>query len=409
MRILYISSAWPADGGFGGQLRALHIARALQRMGRVSVVVVGSDAGDLAARRRSEVEFEVLPPVLPIVWRNRTVLHRLRGAVDLHYLNLHGYVAPPAARQRIWAAADEADLVWVFNARTPNILLRWAWLHAHVDLDDIPSTYLRNVSRHGATARERWKARLQHGLGRRREKLFARRFTTVSVCSQADRAYLGNGDTTHVIPNGFRRPVTTPTRTPSQSPPRLGFIGLFSHRPNVEGVRWFLDRCWPLVRQARPDVRLRLVGQGSDSASLPDAGGVERLGWVEDPAAEIATWSAMIVPIRIGAGTRIKIADAFSRKCPIVSTSLGAFGYEVEDRIHLRMADHPSDFAAACIELVGDRVTAEAMAERGWNAFLAQWTWDAIAPRVWAAAEDCLRRSRPHATAALNPAACAQT
>jgi hypothetical protein len=53
------------------------------------------------------------------------------------------------------------------------------------------------------------------------------------------------------------------------------------------------------------------------------------------------TWSAMIVPIRVGGGTRVKIAQALSRKCPVVSTSLGAFGYNVIDRGEILIANDP--------------------------------------------------------------------
>jgi glycosyltransferase involved in cell wall biosynthesis len=123
----------------------------------------------------------------------------------------------------------------------------------------------------------------------------------------------------------------------------------------------------------------------------PNAPDIEALGYLTDPADEIATWSAMIVPILHGAGTRVKIADAFSRKCPVVSTHLGAYGYDVRNGRELLVADDPRQFASACVALIRDRAAAEAISERAYNAFLKKWTWDAIAPRVWAAAEDALR------------------
>jgi glycosyltransferase involved in cell wall biosynthesis len=178
------------------------------------------------------------------------------------------------------------------------------------------------------------------------------------------------------------------------NPPKIGFIGLYSYLPNLDGVRWFLLKCWPAIRLAVPGIRFRMIGKDTDGPLRPTAPNVDALGWVADPAAEIASWSAMVIPIRLGAGTRIKIADAFSRKCPVVSTSLGAFGYEVNDKQHLRIADDPAAFARACVELVRDRAGAAAMAERAWADFVVKWTWEAIAPRVWAAAEDCLRRGR---------------
>jgi hypothetical protein len=57
------------------------------------------------------------------------------------------------------------------------------------------------------------------------------------------------------------------------------------------------------------------------------------------------------------------------------------------------IADSPGDFAAACVETILDPAKAEQMAERGWVRFLKEWSWEAIRPRIWAAAEDCLRRA----------------
>lgn len=393
-RILYICSSWPHGQTFGGQLRALHVGRALQTIGRVTVLVVSSEANDPEARARTAVEFEVVPPIVPVVTGNRWLTTKLRRAFDTNYMNVHGYAAEPADRARLDALIREFDLVWVLNSRTPNILQRWSWPHAHLDLDDVPSTYLRTIARSAPRFLARAKARVQRQLLHRRERLFTQRFTTLSVCSAEDRNYLSAGSQLHVIPNGFQRPATPPARALQPECPRVGFIGLYSYAPNVDGVRWFLKDCWPRIRETIPHIRFRLIGKDTDGPLKPTDSAVDALGWVADPAAEIATWSAMIIPIHFGGGTRIKIAEAFSRKCPAASTTLGAFGYDVKHGQEIMLADTPRDFASACIDLVRDPERANAMAERAWTAFLEKWTWEAIMPKVAAAAADCLSRSR---------------
>jgi glycosyltransferase involved in cell wall biosynthesis len=394
-RILYLCSSWPLGRAFGGQLRALQVARALQQMGEVTVAVVSSDAKDIEAESRTGAEFALETPILPQIRPNQSISEKLRWALDSKYLNVHGVMAAASDRERLIASFEKYDLIWVLNARTPNILQRWRWPNAHLDIDDLPSTYARGERRNGASMARRWKASAQSFIARRRELLFRERFTTLSVCSEADRNYLGGGDGIHVIPNGFERPAQEPVRDPSTNPPRIGFMGLYSYAPNLEGVRWFLLNCWPAIRREVPGIRLRLAGKDTDGALRPNEPDVDVLGWLADAASEIATWSAMIIPIRLGGGTRVKIADAFSRKCPVVSTRLGAFGYNVESGRELLLVDdnEPQGFASACISLIRDPVSANAMAERAFHAFLEKWTWDAIAPKVWAAAEDCLRRS----------------
>jgi glycosyltransferase involved in cell wall biosynthesis len=265
-------------------------------------------------------------------------------------------------------------------------------------VDDIPSAYHRALGGRGSNCLSRLKARTQRALLHRRERFFRDRFTTVSVCSEADRTYLG-GEAVHVIPNGFARPAREPHENTSAHAPRIGFIGLYSYAPNLDGVRWFLKEVWPSVQRAVPGVRFRMIGKDTDGTLKPADAAVDALGFVADPADEIATWSAMVVPIRFGGGTRIKLADAFSRKCAVVSTPFGAYGYNVEHDKQVLLAEDAASFSASCIELLRNPPHARRLAETAWQEFLSRWTWDAISPKIWSAAEDCLRRSATLTTA----------
>jgi hypothetical protein len=89
----------------------------------------------------------------------------------------------------------------------------------------------------------------------------------------------------------------------------------------------------------------------------------------------------------------VKIAEGLSRRCPIVSTPFGAAGYRAISGREMLLADSAREFGAACLRILRQPDEAEAMAERGWRVFLEQWTWESLEPKVWQAAEDCLRRS----------------
>lgn len=392
-KILFISSSWPNGPSFGGQLRALHVGRALKQIGDVTVLVVSSEADDVHSRASTAAEFNIAAPVLPSLTLNRGLYCKLRRAFDTRYLDLHGFAANEFDIQRVQSLISDFGLTWILNSRTPSILQRWHWPRTHLDIDDVPSSYSRTVSERAPAPMKRLKAHVQQALLWRREMLLKNRFTTLSVCSEADKTYLKGDSRVHVIPNGFQRPTNPPARMEAQDEPKIGFIGLFSYAPNLDGMQWFRKECWPAIKVAIPGIRLRLIGKDPTGALHPLEPDVDSLGWVADPSAEIATWSAMIVPIRFGGGTRIKIAEAFSRKCPVVSTSIGAFGYEVEHGKQLLLADRPADFSAACIQLVRNSDARIEIAERAWHDYLNKWTWEAIAPKVWAAAEDCLRRA----------------
>jgi glycosyltransferase involved in cell wall biosynthesis len=102
----------------------------------------------------------------------------------------------------------------------------------------------------------------------------------------------------------------------------------------------------------------------------------------------------MIVPVQTGAGTRIKVAEGFSRKCPMVSTTLGAFGYDITSGEEMLLADQPKAFAEACLLILQQAGLGEQLANRAWEKYVKRWTWNAIAPKVAEALEHCLSLSR---------------
>jgi glycosyltransferase involved in cell wall biosynthesis len=391
-KILFVCPCWPVDCTHGGQLRALHIGRALKDVGDVSVVVVNPDATWPDAKERTAAEFRVAGEVEGAVV-GRTLTDIIGRTLNPRYRNVHAVLASEKERRLVYQLAESADIVWFLKLRSANILDRWHWPHSVMDIDDVPSTYSKTSSVTAERAIERVRRRMRARIERRRERLLLERFTVLSVCSEIDRKLLGFAERLHVIPNGFERPAQVPVRSPA-SPPLIGFMGLFDYRPNFEGVQWFVDNCWPRIKQEIPGVRLRLIGSGTDGPRRPHDPTVDALGWVAEPSREIASWSVMIIPIQTGAGTRIKLVDAFSRKCPVVSTAFGALGYDVESGRELLIADTPRTFADACISLIRDQGSALRMAERAYSTFLDKWTWETIAPRVWAAADECLRLSK---------------
>src|SRR4051794_20873922 len=179
--ILFISPNWPLGKAFGGQLRASHIERALKQIGNVTLTVVSSDPENEEHAPKSMAQDEIKPPVFVQTSPNRGLRQKLRWAFDPRYMNVHGCVASQADRERISSYITQYDLIWILNSRIPNILQRWSWPHTHLDVDDIPSTYVRTVAENGAGLAKRWKARSQQILLKRRERLFEQRFTTVSV------------------------------------------------------------------------------------------------------------------------------------------------------------------------------------------------------------------------------------
>lgn len=166
------------------------------------------------------------------------------------------------------------------------------------------------------------------------------------------------------LPNVVR-PVTAPDEP---NPLSLLFIGSMDYLPNADGVEYFCQSVLPLLRGMVPPFKLRVAGHGAEPQVLalgrhPE---VQMVGMVPDVTPEYAKAGVVVVPLRAGSGTRIKILEAFSYRRPVVSTTIGAEGLHVTHDQHLLIADTPEEFASACARLMTDRGLRERLVD---NAF----------------------------------------
>jgi glycosyltransferase involved in cell wall biosynthesis len=136
--------------------------------------------------------------------------------------------------------------------------------------------------------------------------------------------------------------------------PALVFAGTLSHgTANVDAGVWLVDDVMPSVWRTRPDVHLYLVGRSPAAAILARRGPrVHVTGEVPSIVPYFRAAAAALVPLRWESGTRFKILEAFACRTPVISTTLGAEGLEVEHGKHLLLADEAAAFARAILGVV---------------------------------------------------------
>lgn len=390
-RILYVTPLWPPCGA---RQRCLQVLDALQQIGKVELAILDKGSTDRSLIELANASVRTEYAGQQVARSSEGWIRKFVRKIDARSNYPDGWKVKDGSASHLIEHVNDFDLVWIFQLYSAEFFENRAWPRSVLDIDDVPSVYESSGVKTERGAVNRASAVFRSWAWKRREKLLSDRFTLLTVCSSEDREYLekqGHRAPIHVIPNGFKAPLLEPVRKVA-TPPRVGFIGHFSHFPNPDGLRWFFENCWPLIRREVPDARLRIVGPGSDGPLAPSGPDVDNLGWLANPSEEISTWALMIVPIRIGGGTRVKIAEAFSEKCPIVSTSFGAHGYAARHGEFMYVGDSSENFARACVHAIVQPEGAAQMAQRAWDEFLKKWSWDAIRPQVWAAAEDCLRR-----------------
>ena len=130
---------------------------------------------------------------------------------------------------------------------------------------------------------------------------------------------------------------------------------------------------------------LRIVGRRpSDSLRKKFSGvrGIDFVGEVGDVRPYLERASAIIVPLRIGGGSRLKILEALAAGKAVVSTTIGAEGLELEHERHLLVADSPDEFARRVLELLTSKDARRRLGECGRDLVLRCYGWDGIAERL---------------------------
>jgi len=212
------------------------------------------------------------------------------------------------------------------------------------------------------------------------EHLACRTFDQVVWVTDQDRKAVGSPGGHHSARDRVI-PIATDTSTQRavkrSQPFRVTFLGGMHWPPNAEGVSWFAEQVWPRVARTVPSAVLTLIGKGAPKKLCRQAMGsrVEVTGYVSDLERYLSETAAFIVPLRSGAGMRVKILDAWSWGLPVVSTSVGAEGISTVDGENLLIADDEESFADCLIRVMQERTLARRLSENGRTAVEMLYDW----------------------------------
>jgi glycosyltransferase involved in cell wall biosynthesis len=239
---------------------------------------------------------------------------------------------------------------------------------------------------------------------RRYEAASVRDADAVVAVSDADRAALlelNVATPISVISNGIDLDAYRPLDRPPPTSRTLVFTGKMDYRPNIDAAIWFAQEVLPRVLDTAPDARFQIVGMNPHPRLdiLRGHPAIEITGAVADTRPYIHNAAAYIIPMRIGGGTRFKALEAMACGAPIVSTTLGVEGIPLHQGEEMLLADSPSAFAAAVLQLLSSSTDAQALRQRlgaqGRRFVEAHYGWEQIIPKL----ESVLEAARQRASA----------
>ncbi len=145
---------------------------------------------------------------------------------------------------------------------------------------------------------------------------------------------------------------------PPAAEPVILFVGGFAHLPNKHGVFWFIDQVLPLIKARVPAARFVIVGSNPPPDVLALAGDAISVR-ANVSGAELRelyrTARVAAVPLRYGAGVKLKVVEALREGLPLVTTWIGAQGVPGLESV-AAVCDEPQSFADAVCRLLTDGI-----------------------------------------------------
>lgn len=393
MKILALSTWYPFPPDNGSKIRAYYLLSELSRAHEVALIAFnpdGTSPADRALPLSEAIVVQVDPfrhvrapqivkyasPIPLAFWPSGEMQAQVRRLIEREHWDAIVAIQTPVGRYALQAA------------HTPRL----------IDVDTAFS-YQMWERYHNRSGLRTW---LSWQKTRRYERRLFQQFDALTVVAAHEVEFmttvLGCRGSVQVIANGVDCEVNRPEMYP-RVPGRLIYNGALTYSANYDAMQFFLKDIYPAIRQARPDVTLAITGstKNVNTADLALDSSVTLTGYVDDVRGLVGGSDVAVIPLRQGAGTRLKILEAMALGVPVVATSKGAEGLQVRHGEHLLIADEPRDFAAQTLRVLNDATLRRALTAEARRLVEAQYNWLEIGRRFRELIESTVQRYDPQA------------
>lgn len=385
MNVVWVTAYVPYPPRDGGSIRVFQLARRLARRHAVRVLAldqdgVGPEAAPALARLGVALETFPLPKDLfPRRWSRRWWAAKVGGLTDPAY-----FYHVPALAERVRAVdrGCQADVVLLetmkmhrygAGVRRPTVFSR----------QNYEPNLANRIARILPMSRDKVLWHLGGWLVERAERRICRRFRSIVAVSEREAAIfrgIAPEADVAVVPNGVDLERFTPAPDGAREDV-IGLSGLMSYLPNRDSALYFQREIWPHVVRDHPRARVVVMGHQA-RAALPQLAGVPGFE-VHEPGDDIvsalAAATVVAVPLRAGAGTRIKVLEALAMGKPVVSTSVGCEGLELVPGRDVLIADRPEEFAQAIVRILREPMWRREVGGNGRKLVESRYGWDRCA------------------------------
>jgi len=217
------------------------------------------------------------------------------------------------------------------------------------------------------------------------ERRYWRNCQQLVTVSEDDKQFIQQVEPTirdiAVVSNGVDMEYFSQVEKKGTSIPTVLFVGTFNWLPNVEAVEFLVEKVWPHIKKAVPNVQLRIVGSEPtkkiQSYELHDEQ-ITVTGRVVDIRQEYAQANVLLAPVFSGKGTRYKVLEAMATQTPVVGTRIALEGINADEGTHCLVADEPQEMAAETVRVLESGELQKKLGKSGKSFVKNNFSWEQI-------------------------------
>lgn len=380
-KILYIPGGfpWPLDSGIN--IRRYQILRSLANFGEVDLLAIPRFKADVPLQIKELCKRIYVYPRISSQLDSKNTLSRFVQV----YRELQGWPLEEKSPDDdqlnphiVDVLNNKYDLIWISRLETALRIAHKGGDNVILDLDDIEHLKIKQSSKLSNNPIKKLRLWVSSRAWRINEFNALNKFACVAVCSNKDKQYLGHLNKIAVLPNGTS--ISPDIQFNPGITGRMLYVGRMDYEPNNDAVCYFANEILPRISSHVSGSHLIIVGPNPSKRLLKinDTKNVHVIGKVDDIAPYLRDSVLSVVPLRTGGGTRLKILEALAHKNPVVSTTIGAEGLELENGKHILISDGPQAFADSCITLLENQALCRQLGENGYARVCDLYSWEHI-------------------------------
>jgi len=400
MKILWVKAGKLLPVDSGGKIRSFNLLRHLSRQHRVTLLSYYGGSRD--QQYESEIERE-LPGARTIhtaapegtIAQSLDYILRLPSSAPYAVRKFTDYTVRREVGQLLGDGRSDvaicdflsASLNFPTNSATPVVLFQ----------HNVETILWRRMATREKSLVRKISYRIEARKMESYETAALRNFSHVIAVSDNDREEmlrLVPGCSITVVPTGVDTEKYQVVESAPGDPPIVVFTGSMDWEPNIDAMEYYCQEIWPTIVAEFPKARFQIVGRTPHPrVSRLASDSVEVTGSVPSVTDYLKSATVVIVPLRIGGGTRLKVYEAMAMGKALVSTSIGAEGLDFTDGRDLYIADDAKSFGAAILQLLRDP-SLRRQCEGNAAALAARYDWSQIARQFAQVLEETVAAQR---------------